>query len=148
MSIYNLYRNALKKINIINSIKELEEIRLLYLGKNGLVTKQLSLIKDIAPENRKSFGAEINKIKELITKSIDDRIEKVYPIDILRTGTGKEIIASITEEEQILINELMFKDNDWVKATCKVLSYRKRLLPLYVSLAKWRYEVSKRRKSI
>lgn len=54
-----------------NSLEELEAFRLKYLGKKGLIKDLSSKIKDVAPENRKSYGQGLNTLKTAVL----DRIE-------------------------------------------------------------------------
>lgn len=55
------------------SLTTLEGIRVKYLGKNGLVTNQMKTLATLPAEEKKAFGAEVNKIKDLITASLDTR---------------------------------------------------------------------------
>ena len=51
------------KISSISASKELEDLRVHYLGKSGVVTSQLKVISTLPPESRKDFGAKVNIIK-------------------------------------------------------------------------------------
>ena len=48
----------------ISSLKELGELKAVHLGKNGEISSLLKGMKDIAPENRSSYGKAINDLKE------------------------------------------------------------------------------------
>lgn len=57
------------KIAAITNIKQLEEIRINFLGKKGQVTELFMQLKDLPVEEKKSFGAQINQIRnEVVTK--------------------------------------------------------------------------------
>lgn len=51
----------------ICSTKELGELKVKYLGKNGEITALLKGMKDVAPENRAEFGKTVNSLKEEIS---------------------------------------------------------------------------------
>lgn len=66
-----------------------------YLGKKGSLTSLLKSIKDIPPEKRKEFGQEVNRAKEDVQRSIDERKESLLeaelsaPVDFDITLPGK-----------------------------------------------------------
>ena len=43
------------QISAIQNKQQLEEIRINFLGKKGLVTELFSQLKDVAPEEKKAF---------------------------------------------------------------------------------------------
>ena len=55
----------------IESKLDLENIKVLYMGKNGKISALNSLIKDVPAESRKEFGMKIN---ELISKIMEENI--------------------------------------------------------------------------
>ncbi len=64
---------ALSAIETIDNAEQLEQLRIQYLGKNGLVNKMMQQIKDINPENRGQFGKTANEVKNAITQAIKDK---------------------------------------------------------------------------
>lgn len=56
----------------INSKKALEEIKVKFLGKKSELTEAFSALKNLANEEKKSFGALINGVREQISKRIDE----------------------------------------------------------------------------
>jgi phenylalanyl-tRNA synthetase alpha chain len=62
---------------------ELEAAKVRFVGRKGEVTELFKAIKDVAPEVRKEFGQELNRLK----KSIEERLaEKMAVAD-----TGKKV---------------------------------------------------------
>lgn len=53
------------------SLQALEEIRVKYLGKSGLITGQMKNIATLPAEEKKAFGAEVNKVKDAVTAAIE-----------------------------------------------------------------------------
>ena len=67
------FDSDLKKISNEN---ELEELRIKYLGRKGLVTNAFTFIKDVSAEQRPLFGAELNKCKKAIENQFTSAKEK------------------------------------------------------------------------
>ncbi len=73
---------------------ELEALRVAYLGKKGSITELMKEMKDLSPEEKKSFGQEVNQLKsfasdklalcaaELKEKEIQKEIDSVPEFDI------------------------------------------------------------------
>lgn len=73
MSQASLQQEWLQQIQALESLTALDDLRVHLLGKNGLVTQQLKTLGTLAPEERKSKGAEINALKEHITLAIEEK---------------------------------------------------------------------------
>lgn len=66
--------HADKKIIASSSaLDKLEELRLKYLGRNGLVNTYLQKIKGKSNEQKKAYGQAVNEIKHLIEKSLEEK---------------------------------------------------------------------------
>ncbi len=70
-----LKNQAQEAIASAESSAALDEINTKYLGRKGEVTLQLRKIGSLAPEERKDFGAAVNRIKEELTGQIEERRE-------------------------------------------------------------------------
>jgi phenylalanyl-tRNA synthetase alpha chain len=57
-------------INNAKSTKDLEETRIKYLGRNGILNDLFSNIKNIAPKDRKEYGQQLNQLKKKIEESL------------------------------------------------------------------------------
>lgn len=51
--------------------KELQELRIKYLGRKGIITELFTRIKDIPTEKRPEYGARVNALKDKISQSIE-----------------------------------------------------------------------------
>ena len=58
-----------------NTPRELEDVRLRYLGRKGLITAYLHGIKDADPAERPKIGAEANRLKQLCESLLDARAQ-------------------------------------------------------------------------
>ena len=57
--------NKVQNFNPKN-LQELEEFRLQYLSKKGLLTELFASMKSIEPAQRKAYGQEVNELKQLV----------------------------------------------------------------------------------
>lgn len=66
-----------EKLESAVNTQALEEIRIEYLGKKGSVTGLLKSMKDLSNEERKSFGQQVNMLKNEITEAITRKAEQI-----------------------------------------------------------------------
>lgn len=62
----------------------LEGLRVKYLGKKGSITDLLKGMKDLSPDERKSFGALVNELKQQATEVISQKGEELKKLQIER----------------------------------------------------------------
>jgi phenylalanyl-tRNA synthetase alpha chain len=70
-----LAREAIQAISRVDSLKSLDEIRVEYLGKNGLFTALLKNLGQLPAEQRKEAGQLINQQKALLEEALTSRQE-------------------------------------------------------------------------
>jgi phenylalanyl-tRNA synthetase alpha chain len=68
----NKIAECLKDVEAFNAnqIDELEQFRIKYLGKKGIIPSLFADFKSVAPEDRKAVGQEINKLKTAVQEKI------------------------------------------------------------------------------
>ena len=71
--ILSLKKVFLEESQSVISISELQQLRIKYLGKKGLVTSQLKTLSEISPELRPEFGKAVNEVKNYI----GDELKKI-----------------------------------------------------------------------
>lgn len=64
---------ATKKLSETNSSRVLQDIRVEFLGKSGLITKEMQKLGQALPEDRKELGQKINQTKQQILLIIDEK---------------------------------------------------------------------------
>lgn len=91
MQVKQDFYEALKNVS---TMEELEKIRVEYIGKKGYVTELLKEMKNLSPEEKKTFGQEVNVLKnevndeisakreEIIKKQIEEENNKMPEFDI------------------------------------------------------------------
>lgn len=72
-SLLELMGAAHEQISQAVSLAALDQVRVQYLGKTGLLTEQLKQLGKLPHEERKTAGAEINTAKQSLTLALDDR---------------------------------------------------------------------------
>lgn len=72
-SLLELMGTAHEQISSASNLASLDQIRVQYLGKTGLITEQLKQLGQIPPEERKAVGQEINLAKQALASAIDLR---------------------------------------------------------------------------
>ena len=77
-TIINEVRESLKKdYNDDIDIKQLNDLKIKYLGKKGLITELNSEIKNIPNEEKKEFGMKVNELRNTFNEYYDTRKEEL-----------------------------------------------------------------------
>ena len=79
----SIKEESLKEIEQANDLKELNEVKIKYLGKKGELTQILRNMGNISPEERPKLGASVNIIRDELEKEIDQK-EKKFNEEIMR----------------------------------------------------------------
>ena len=72
-AITELQEQALAAIQDAESLQQLDELRVRYLGKKGEVTAQLKSLGSMEPEQRKAFGQAVNAARDALNRAIAER---------------------------------------------------------------------------
>ncbi|MGL5053336.1 MAG: phenylalanine--tRNA ligase subunit alpha [Cetobacterium sp.] len=87
--------NALKDEASLNiqkaeTLQEIDDIRVKYLGKKGDFTEISKSMRDLSPEERPAFGQMVNEVKNFITTLVEEKtndIKKIVKKEQLETET-------------------------------------------------------------
>ncbi|MBQ3308154.1 MAG: phenylalanine--tRNA ligase subunit alpha [Bacilli bacterium] len=102
-------------------LKELEELRVKYLGKKGLITELNSEIKNIPNEEKKAFGMEVNNLRntfntyyeetkeklelEVLNKKLEEeKIDITLPATKVKVGAPHILEKVIEEVEEVFLS--------------------------------------------
>ena len=69
----HLLQKACAEIESAPNLKALEELRVQYLGKKGLVTEQLKSLGKLSAEERPAAGQRINEVKQAIQSNLEGK---------------------------------------------------------------------------
>jgi phenylalanyl-tRNA synthetase alpha chain len=109
-----LQQDAETAIAAAKSSEELEQVRVAQLGKKGVISEELAKLGKLPPEERKEFGAGINKVKAAITEALEakkqildsaelnnrlatEKIDVTLPMRVSKTGKIHPVSQVIDE---------------------------------------------------
>ncbi len=123
----------LDAIGNVKDSKEVEQLRISFLGKKGEVTALLKGLKEIAPEHKKAFGQEVNKLKSFVEERIaecvnqltirefDEKIRQSKPIDVTLPPSGNvgsySPITLVQREVEAIFTSMGFTIEDYSEVT-------------------------------
>lgn len=88
------------QIQNINSAKDLQEFRVKYLGRKGIITQLTSAIPALSVQERAAFGQEVNALKKQINSLIEEKQKSfliksaqstVSQVDITLPGIAQDL---------------------------------------------------------
>ena len=68
-----LIQSALNEIENVESSDSLEEVRVKYFGKNGVITKELKTLSSMPIDKKKELGIKLNILKSNFFSSIEKK---------------------------------------------------------------------------
>ena len=71
-----LKTEATKELQSCTNLKEVNELKVKYLGKKGPVNELTTYMRELSPEEKKDFGKLLNELKQELTSKIDSTIKK------------------------------------------------------------------------
>ncbi len=90
-----LKKQALLEIESSNSLPEVEEIRVKYLSKKGSISLMMGKLRDLSPEERPKFGAEVNTAKEKIGNALYVKKTELENIELLQLLANEKIDVTL-----------------------------------------------------
>ena len=90
-SLLELMGTAHEQISSASNLASLDQIRVQYLGKTGLITEQLKQLGQLPPEESKAVGQEINLAKQALASAIDLRRDSLQA-DVLNMRLAAESV--------------------------------------------------------
>ena len=61
----------------VTDVKSLNDLRVKYLGKQGLVTELSKMMKDVPNDQKKEFGMLVNEVRNYVTSDLDSKKEEI-----------------------------------------------------------------------
>lgn len=96
----NLKQEVKERLQKTTSLKEVNEIKVEYLGKKGPVNELTAHMKELSVEEKKEFGKLLNELKQELTSSIEEKI-KFYEEEELNKKLANEKIDVTLPATQI-----------------------------------------------
>ncbi len=89
--IINVQNEALKLIEEANTLDELNQIRINYLGKKGPIQALMGQMKSLSNEEKPLFGQKVNVLKGEVSKAIEEKNEKLKSVEMLKKMESEKI---------------------------------------------------------
>lgn len=80
--IRNLKEEIIKDIESVKALKDIQDLKVKYLGKKGLVTELTSNMKELTPEERKELGMVVNEVRTYVTDLINQKEEELKQLEL------------------------------------------------------------------
>ncbi|MCC6699624.1 MAG: phenylalanine--tRNA ligase subunit alpha [Candidatus Hydrogenedentes bacterium] len=117
--------DALQEISRADSLKLVEELRVKFLGRKGVLTGLLRSVSQASPEERPVLGKAANELKLQLTASLDQKFDDLQAIEKSRTARNDffdvtlpgrrprlghlHVISQVAEEIVAIFAELGFQ---------------------------------------
>ena len=69
----NIRELFVQELSKVETSEELNNLRVMFLGKNGHLTTCMKLIKDLSVEEKKAFGSEVNVLKTYVSDTLEEK---------------------------------------------------------------------------
>ena len=86
---------ALKKLSEVQNLKELNDLRVLYLGKKGPMQQAMKQMKTMAQQQRAEFGKVSNQVKKDINDYIENTKLRLEELAVKAKLAGEDIDISL-----------------------------------------------------
>jgi phenylalanyl-tRNA synthetase alpha chain len=90
-TIKKIEENMNNELPLIKNISQLNDIRIKYLGKKGLVQEMLDHIRDLSVEEKKEVGMLVNNLKERLNDTINNLKEELEKEEINKKLVSEKI---------------------------------------------------------
>ena len=104
----NLLNEAKEKLNDTKSLKEVLDLKVLYLGKKGPVNELTTYLKELPNEEKKEFGKALNDLKTTLITLFEEKElnEKLASEQIDVTLPGMPVITGVPNILEKVIEEV------------------------------------------
>ena len=83
------------ELSSVHSVKDLEQLKVRYLGKKGPVQDLMQSLRDLPSEERRSAGQVINTLKEELTQLCDRALHSFSQIELAKRLEEEKIDISL-----------------------------------------------------
>lgn len=93
----NIVSEIEEKLGNIKNIKELNDLKVEYLGKKGLISNLTSKMKDLSIEEKKEFGKSLNELKTKVNLIFDEIKTKLEEEELNKKLESEKIDITLPE---------------------------------------------------
>lgn len=91
----NIKNELIKDLENANTLLEVQNLKVKYLGKKGLVTELTSNMKDLSIEEKKEVGKLSNETKSFVTLELSKLEEKINNLELEKKLSSEKIDISL-----------------------------------------------------
>jgi phenylalanyl-tRNA synthetase alpha chain len=91
-----------EKISKIQTLSELEDLKVFYLGKSGVLTAMMMQLKNMPPENRKAFGQTVNQQKERTLELIQAKFQELQDLELQSKLSAQKLDLSLPGRSKVI----------------------------------------------
>jgi len=95
MSLEEIKKEAVKEVNEVKNLSELNNLKVKYFGKAGLITEELKNLRNVPNEEKAKRGAEINLIKKQIEEIIAENEKSLKAREMEEKLLNEEIDVTL-----------------------------------------------------
>lgn len=83
-----------QRFSNIQNLSELDELRISFLGKKGLISELFTKLKDVSLEEKKHVGSQINQLRDEVFKNIEGKKNEFEEQELNKKLTSEKIDLS------------------------------------------------------
>ncbi len=88
------------ELSLVNSLVDLDSLRVNYLGKTGIITGLMSGLKDLSIEEKKQFGALVNQLKNKVALELQNKKDDLELIVLSERLAGERIDLTLPVRQE------------------------------------------------
>jgi len=104
MGLEIMYEEAKDAIEKASDLRELDQIRIEYLGKKGKITSVLKSLGKLSPEERKEIGLVANKVRQNLEADIAEKQEELSRLEIERRFALESVDITLPGRQPVFGN--------------------------------------------
>jgi phenylalanyl-tRNA synthetase alpha chain len=86
---------GISELKICENLKDLDQVRVKYIGKSGVISLLMSSLKNLSGEDKKNFGLQINNIKSIFEENYLQQKELILQQELNKKLTTETIDISL-----------------------------------------------------
>ncbi len=98
----NIKNDIVHDIDGVNSVSELNDLKVKYIGKKGVITLLYAKMKDISNEEKKKYGMKINELKDLFNEKYEDKKNFLEGMELSKRLASEKIDITLPGTKPIV----------------------------------------------
>lgn len=115
-----------QEIEETNGLEKLEELRIKYLSKKGIVSSLMSKMKDLSNEERPKFGQDMNLVRQTITNAFSEKQVQFEKEVLMKKLVDEEIDVTLDKTvklEEMGVKHILSKVTEQIEDICIGLGF-------------------------